>query len=83
MIIELPDDYPASLPIIRIKNLVQDIIGNNKMSEIETMVAEKVKENEGNLMIFEVVDALKDYIASMNDLILEKMDEIDKKNSLD
>ena len=45
MIIELADDYPESLPNIRIKNLVPDIIHNNKMAELEDIVAEKAKES--------------------------------------
>lgn len=45
---------------MRIKNLVPDIINNNKMLEFENMIRQKAEENIGNMMIFEICDSLRE-----------------------
>jgi hypothetical protein len=49
---------------------------------LENIVKNKVDENIGNPMIFEICDALREYLADMNQLILEKLFENDKKESI-
>ena len=38
---ELPDDYPHSMPSIRIKNLSPDIINNNLILDFEKLITSK------------------------------------------
>ena len=49
---------------------------------LENIVKERVDENIGNPMIFEVCDALREHIADMNQLILDKLFDNNKKDSI-
>ncbi len=48
--------------MMRLKNLSPDILNNNMMMEFEHMARTKAEENEGNFMIFEVSDCLRERI---------------------
>jgi hypothetical protein len=67
---------------MRLKNLSPDILNNNMMMEFEHMARTKAEENQGNFMIFEVSDCLREKIQEMNEIILTKLKEFDDKNSL-
>ena len=80
---ELPDEYPNVVPSIRIKNLSPDIINNNIILEFDKLVTKKAEESIGTMMLYEVCEALREKIGEMNDIILRKLDEINKKDSLE
>jgi hypothetical protein len=60
MIFELPEDYPHSIPIIRIRNLTQDIVDNNMLMAFEKIVAEKAIESVGTQMIYDICESLRE-----------------------
>jgi hypothetical protein len=66
IVFDFPEQYPHHTPTIRLKNLSVDIIDNNRMLILEEIVKNKVEENIGNPMVFEICDALREYIADMN-----------------
>ena len=78
----MPRLYPQRLPQVRIKNLSPEIINNNKMMEFEGLVRAKAEENVGNMMIFEICDALREQIQEMNEIILNKLHEFEEKHSI-
>ena len=80
---ELPDDYPNSMPSIRIKNLSPDIINNNLILDFERLIGNKAQESLGTFMIYEVCEALREQIMNMNEMILKKLRELTEVNSLD
>jgi hypothetical protein len=57
---ELPENYPHQVPSIRIKNLCKDIIDNNMILDFEKIVLTKAEESIGNLMIYDICDAIKE-----------------------
>jgi hypothetical protein len=79
ILFELCDDYPNTTPITILKNLSPDIMHNNKMVEMEALIDEKKRENLGNPMIFDIVEALREKICDMNEFVLEKLLEIKEK----
>ena len=81
--IELPETYPFTAPLIRIKNLTPDIIDNNRMIDFEHLVQVKAEESLGTQMIYDVCEGLREQIVNMNEIILQKLRELDEKNSID
>ncbi len=76
LIFELPDDYPNSVPSIRLKNLSPDIIHNNLVLDFERLIMTKAQDSLGTMMIYEICEALREQIANMNEIILKKLDEL-------
>ena len=81
--LELKEDYPHSVPSIRIKNLSQDIIDNNMLIVFEKMINTKAEESVGTQMIYDVCEHLREQLANMNEKILDKLQEIADANSVD
>jgi hypothetical protein len=71
--IELGDNYPHTVPGIRLKNLSQDIIDNNMMIVFEKLVMQKAEESLGMQMLYDVCEHLREQISNMNDKILNKL----------
>lgn len=82
LIIDLKEDYPHSVPHIIIKNLTPDIINNNLMIDFERLVLTKAEESIGTQMIYDVCEALREQISTMNEKILDKLKELDEKDSI-
>ena len=80
---ELPDDYPNSMPSIRMKNMSPDIINNNMILDFERLITNKAQESVGTFMLYEVCEALREQIMNMNEMILNKLKEMTEMNSLD
>ena len=70
---ELGDDYPNSVPSVRLKNLSPDIINNNLVLDFEKLIMKKAEESIGTMMIYEVCEAVRDQIINMNEIILKKL----------
>jgi hypothetical protein len=83
IIIELKEDYPHSTPSIILRNLSQDIIDNNLMIHFEKLVTEKADESLGTQMLYDVCEALREKLSDMNEKILNKLDEINQKDSIE
>jgi hypothetical protein len=83
LIFELPEDYPNSVPSIRLKNLSPDIINNNLILEFEKLIMKKAEESIGTMMIYEICEALRENIINMNEIILKKLKELNEKDSID
>lgn len=60
MTFELPDDYPNSIPSVRLKNLSPDIISNNLVLDFEKLIMKKAEESLGTMMIYEVCETVRD-----------------------
>ena len=43
LIFELPEDYPNTVPLIRLKNLSPDIINNNLVLDFERLIMKKAE----------------------------------------
>ena len=80
---ELPDDYPNSMPSIRVKNMSPDIINNNMILEFEKLISNKAQESIGTFMLYEICEALREQIINMNEMILKKLKELTDMNSID
>ena len=57
---EIPESYPFTTPLVRLKNLTPDIIDNNRMIEFERLIAEKADESIGNQMIYDICEGLRE-----------------------
>lgn len=82
MIFDLPDDYPNEIPYFRIKNLAPDYIDNNALEVFEGELREQAQESLGQMMIFELVDMLKEKITNINEVVLNKLDKIEESESI-
>lgn len=82
MIFDLPDDYPNEIPYFRIKNLAPDYIDNNALEVFETEMRKRAQESLGQMMIFELVDLLKEKIVTINETVLNKLDQIEEAESI-
>ena len=51
--------------------------------EFERLVSRKADESIGNAMIYEVCEALREKISDMNEMILNKLRELNEKDSID
>ena len=80
---ELPDDYPNNVPSVRLKNLSPDIINNNLVLEFEKLIMKKAEESIGTMMLYEVIEALREQIINMNEIILKKLRELNDTHSID
>lgn len=60
VIVDFPQNYPNQVPQMRLRNLCPEIINNNKMLELETIVQTKAEENLGNFMIFEICESIRE-----------------------
>ena len=80
---ELPEDYPSTVPSVRLKNLSPDIINNNLVLEFERLIMKKAEESIGTMMIYEVCEAVRDQIINMNEIILKKLREINEAGSIE
>ena len=74
VIFDLPDTYPNEIPYFRIKNLATDYIDNNALEVFENEMRERAQENLGQMMIFEIIDLLKEKITTINETVLKKLD---------
>ena len=79
---DLPEDYPSQIPFFRIKNLSTEYIDNAVLDKYEDEMRELAEENIGSMMIFQMCDLLKEKITEINDKVLEKLDEIEQKESM-
>ena len=80
---ELPENYPAEIPSVRLKNLSPDIIDNNLLLLFEKLLTKKGEDVVGSPMIYEMCEALRERLGEMNDIILKKLDDLNNKDSLD
>ena len=69
---ELAEDYPNSVPSVRLKNLSPDIINNNLVLDFEKLIMKKAEESIGTMMII-----------NMNEIILKKLKEITDASSVE
>lgn len=83
LIIELKDDYPHSVPHLILRNLTPDIIHNNLMIEFERLIIEKAEQSVGAAMIYDICEVVRDQLQNMNEKILNKLRELDEKDSID
>ena len=82
LIFDLPENYPNEIPYFRIKNLAPDYIDNNALEVFEGEMRERANDNLGQMMIFEMVDVLKERITVINETVLAKLDKIEDDNSI-
>ena len=82
LIFDLPDSYPNEIPFFRIKNLSPDYIDNNTIDRFENEMRERANESLGQMMIFELADLLKEKITTINEKVLEKLDQIEEAQSI-
>ena len=47
LIVELPHDYPNTIPDLRLKNLSTDYLDNRMLDEFEVQIRAKAHENIG------------------------------------
>jgi hypothetical protein len=80
---ELAEDYPNSVPSVRLKNLSPDIINNNLVLDFEKLIMKKAEESIGTMMIYEVCETVRDQIINMNEIILKKLKEITDASSVE
>ena len=78
LIFDLPENYPNEIPYFRIKNLAPDYIDNNAMEVFENEIRARATESIGQMMIFEMVDLLKERITTINEKVLGKLDAIEE-----
>lgn len=76
LIIELPHDYPQNVPFLRLKNLSPDLLDNRKMHELESQARKMTHEAVGTQMIFDICEHLREGIADINDLVVNKYKEV-------
>jgi len=82
LIFDLPEGYPNEIPFFRIKNLSPDYIDNNALEIFENEMRERATESIGQMMIFEIVDLLKERITEINEAVLGKFDDIENAASI-
>jgi len=82
LIFDLPEGYPNEIPFFRIKNLSPDYIDNNALEIFENEMRERATESIGQMMIFEIVDLLKEKITTINEMVLGKFDAIEDAASI-
>ena len=82
LIFDLPPAYPEEVPLLRIKNLSPDYLDNKLIDKYEEQVKTQAEESRGAMMIFELSELLRDSITEINDEVLRKLDEIEKKNDV-
>jgi len=78
LIFDLPENYPNEIPYFRIKNLAPDYIDNNAMEVFENEIRARATDSIGQMMIFEMVDLLKERITTINEKVLGKLDAIEE-----
>ncbi len=78
LIFDLPENYPNEIPYFRIKNLAPDYIDNNAMEVFENEMRARATDSIGQMMIFEMVDLLKERITTINEKVLGKLDAIEE-----
>ena len=76
LLVELPHDYPNSVPFLRIKNLSPNFLNNQLLDEYETEVRAMTREMLGSQMIFDVCEHLREKIADINEGVLNKYNKI-------
>ena len=59
-----------------------EYIDNAVLDKYEDEMRELAEENIGSMMIFQMCDLLKEKITEINDKVLEKLDEIEQKESM-
>lgn len=82
IIFDLPVDYPNEIPYFRIKNLSTDYVDNNALEKFADEMRERAQESLGQMMIFELTDLLKERITNINEVVLNKLDAIEEKESI-
>ena len=60
LIVSLPEKYPEEKPELRLKNMSPEVIGNNKINEFEDLLEEKIQENLGSIMMFDLCETLRE-----------------------
>ena len=78
MIFDLPENYPNEIPYFRIKNLSPEYIDNNAMEVFENEMRARATDSIGQMMIFEIVDLLKERITTINEKVLGRLDAIEE-----
>ena len=68
--VELPVDYPNTIPFMLLKNLAPKYLDNNMIDEYESEIRAKAHESVGNQMMFDICDALRERIAELNDNVV-------------
>ena len=81
IIFSLQEDYPAVIPVFKVKNLSPDYIDNAVLDSYEDEMRELGEECLGSMMIFQLCDLMKEKIVDINDRVLEKLDMIEKEES--
>ena len=76
LLVELPFDYPNTVPHMRLKNLSPDYLDNRMLDDYEVKLRAANHENIGNPMIFETCELLREEIAEINDSVLDKFNGI-------
>jgi len=78
LIFDLPENYPNEIPYFRIKNLSPEYIDNNAMEVFENEMRARATDSIGQMMIFEIVDLLKERITTINEKVLGRLDAIEE-----
>ena len=76
LLVELPFDYPNTVPHMRLKNLSPDYLDNRMLDDYEVKLRAANHENIGSPMIFETCELLREEIAEINDSVLDKFNGI-------
>ena len=79
LIVELPHDYPNTIPDMRLKNKSPKYLDNRMIDEYECQMRAKAHESVGMQMIFEICEHLREQIGDINDKVLTKFNEVQKK----
>ena len=78
LLVELPHDYPNTVPDLRIKNLSKQYLDNRMIDDYEQEIRKKAHESIGMQMIYELADHLKERISEINEKVLGQFEEIQR-----
>ena len=79
LILEVPYDYPQAIPHVQLKNLSPEFLDNAMLDKFECSSRVLAHENEGNTMIFDLVEHCREQIADINDGVLGKFNKINEE----
>tara|TARA_B110000285_G_C14939299_1_gene521202 strand:- start:257 stop:847 length:591 start_codon:yes stop_codon:yes gene_type:complete len=85
--VELPHDYPNSVPFLNLKNMSPQYLDNAMLDDYETQARVMTREMLGSQMIFDICESMREKIAAINDEVLNKYykikEDIKKQEEID
>lgn len=76
LIVELPHDYPNTIPDLRLKNMAPKYLDNRMLDDFESEIRAKAHESVGTQMIFELCEHLRESIGEINDKVLNQFNAV-------